>query len=105
MPGATRKGDRTKGICDPKLPCCPHSRRGTNEEVSEDVIINDLGAHRETDEGPCNCPHAGRFKSIEGSPDVLVNDLPQTRIGDETKCKKCGLKGVHVTGSDDVIVN
>ena len=105
MAKVTRVTDRTEGVCDLGLDCCPHSRKGTNNTGSNDVFINNLKAHRLTDTGPTNCPHSGTFESIEGSPDIFVNDLRLTRIADSTKCIKCGKLGQHTTGSDNVFAN
>lgn len=105
MPKATKIDDRTVGICDVGLPCCPHQRSGTNATSSPTVFINGKAAHRVGDTGPTNCPHAGEFVSTEGSPTVFVNGIPITRIGDETICEKCGEKGNHSTGSETVFVN
>ena len=105
MPGVTRVTDRTVGICDLGLNCCPHSRNGTNNTGSNNVFVNDLKAHRLTDTGPTNCPHSGTFESIEGSPDVFVNDLNLTRLNDDTKCIKCGKVGEHTTSSTDTFAN
>ena len=95
MPGVTRVTDRTVGICDLGLDCCPHSRNGTNNTGSNNVFVNDLKAHRLTDTGP----------TIEGSPDIFINDLNLTRLNDNTKCKKCGQMGYHTTGSNNVFAN
>ncbi len=105
MPGVTRVTDRTVGICDLGLNCCPHSRNGTNDTGSNNVYVNDQKVHRLTDTGPTNCPHSGTFESIEGSPDVFVNDLNLTRLNDDTKCIKCGEAGEHTTSSTDTFAN
>jgi uncharacterized Zn-binding protein involved in type VI secretion len=103
-PPATRFGDETVGICDLKLPCCPHGRVGTNQKVSPNVFINGLGAHRRTDTGPTNCPHSGTFESVEASSTVFFNGLGCVRIGDMTVCQACGEVGHHSTGSPNVFV-
>ena len=104
MPAATRLGDSTVGTCNVGLPCCPHGRSGTNAEVSPNVIINGLGAHRKGDTGPCNCPHGGTFQSVGASGTVLINGRGATRIGDSTVCMGCGQRGSHVAGSPNVIM-
>lgn len=104
MPAATRKGDSTSGICNLGLPCCPHSRSGTNEEVSPDVFINGIGAHRKGDTGPTNCPHSGTFQSVGCSSTVFINGRGATRIGDSTVCILCGQPGSHVSGSTNVFI-
>ncbi len=104
MPAATRLGDSTTGTCNLGLDCCPHSRSGTNSQVSGNVFINGLGVHRLSDTGPTNCPHGGTFKSISASATVFANGMGITRIGDTTVCTSCGQSGSHVAGSPDVIV-
>lgn len=105
MPAVTRISDKTTGICNLGIPCCPHGRSGTNATGSPNTYINNLKAHRVTDTGPTNCPHGGTYKSVQGSPNVLVNGLALTRIGDITVCINCGQKGNHVNGSNNVFVN
>ncbi len=104
MPEAARLGDQEVGTCNPGLPCCPHSRTGTNQEVSPNVLINGLGAHRKNDTGPCNCPHGGTFKTTGGSGTVFINGRAAVRIGDSTTCIDCGQGGSHTTGSPNVII-
>lgn len=102
MPAITRQGDGTLGVCNPGLPCCAHTRHGTNQIVSPNVFVNDQGTHRLNDTGPCNCPHGGTFASVQGSGSVFVNGEPVTRIGDTTVCQSCGKSGNHVVGSPNV---
>jgi uncharacterized Zn-binding protein involved in type VI secretion len=102
MPACARVSDATTGICDLKLPCCPHARSGTNSVGSPNVFINGKLAHRLNDSGPTNCPHGGTFNSVVGSSNVIVNGQPLTRIGDTTQCIVCGQSGSHVSGSPDV---
>ena len=105
MPAATRKGDSEVGGCDMGLPdCCPHGRGGTNSEVSSNVFINGLGAHRKDDTGPCNCPHGGTFATTGGSSSVFINGRAATRVGDGTTCQSCGMGGSHTSGSGDVFI-
>ena len=104
MPAATRMGDHETGTCNPGLPCCPHVRSGTNSEVSGDVFINGIGAHRLHDTGPCNCPHGGTFETTSASTTVFINGRGATRIGDRTTCKNCGQSGNHVEGSQNVFI-
>lgn len=104
MPAATRLGDTTTGICDLGLPDCPHSRTGTISEVSGDVFINGLGAHRRNDTGPANCPHGGTFQSVAASGSVFINGRGAVRIGDTTVCVVCGQAGSHTTGSGNVFI-
>ena len=104
MSAATRKGDSTSGTCNLGLPCCPHGRSGTNSEVSQDVFINGIGAHRQGDTGPTNCPHGGTFRSVGCSSTVFINGRGATRIGDSTICMGCGMPGGHVSGSPNVFI-
>lgn len=104
MPAAARLGDQEVGICNPGKPCCPHIRTGTNREVSPNVLINRLGAHRKTDTGPCNCPHDGTFRTTGGSSSVFINGRAAVRIGDGTTCIDCGQSGRHTTGSPNVFI-
>lgn len=104
MPAVTRINDGTSGVCNPGLPCCPHSRSGTNRTGSPDVFVNDIPLHRVTDTGPTNCPHGGTFASISGSSTVFCNGLRVTRIGDTTVCQSCGQSGSHTGGSPNVFV-
>ncbi len=104
MPAATRLRDSTSGRCDLGLKCCPHGRSGTNQDASQDVMINGLGAHRKGDTGPTNCPHGGTFQSIGASGSVMINGKGATRIGDSTVCTGCGQSGSHVAGSPNVII-
>lgn len=104
MPAAARLGDQEEGICNIGLPCCPHGRVGTNAEVSPDVFINGLGAHRKGDTGPCNCPHGGKFATTSGSSTVFINGKAAVRIGDSTNCQDCGESGSHTTGSGNVFI-
>ena len=104
MPAAARQGDGEQGTCDLVKKCCPHSRAGTNQEVSGNVLINGLGAHRKGDTGPCNCPHSGTFATTGGSGTVFINGKAAARIGDATTCQTCGKGGAHTTGSGDVFI-
>lgn len=104
MPAATRQGDSTTGICNLGLKCCPHSRSGTNSQVSGNVFVNGLGVHRLNDTGPTNCPHGGTFSSTTASGTVLTNGMGITRVGDATTCMSCGQVGSHTAGSPNVMV-
>lgn len=95
MPGAVRHGDMSCGHGDwpPRA----------NDESSQDVIINGLGAHRKGDHWPTHCDttpicHDGR--AAAGSPDILVNGRPLVRIGDPIDCGDTACQG-----SPDVLVN
>lgn len=102
MPAITKVGDKTQGICDLKLPDCPHARSGTNSTGSPNVYVNGSPVHRKDDTGSTNCPHGGTFTSVSGSSTVFVNGKPVTRIGDTTTCGTCGEPGTHSTGSANV---
>ncbi|GMB00225.1 PAAR domain-containing protein [Pelosinus sp. IPA-1] len=102
MPAVTRQGNTTTGICNKGLPCCPHSRSGTNQQGSINVFVNGQPVHRLHDTGATNCPHGGTFQSIAGSSSVFVNGQPVTRIGDATTCMSCGQSGSHSSGSQNV---
>ena len=104
MPAATRMGDGETGVCNLGLPCCPHSRSGTNSVVSGNVLINGKGAHRKGDTGPCNCPHGGTFASTGASGTVLINGKGAVRVGDATTCQTCGQSASHVSGSGNVFI-
>lgn len=104
MSAVCRNGDSTTGVCNPGLPCCPHSRSGTVSVVSGDVNANGLGVHRLGDTGPTNCPHGGTFASVAGSGSVFCNGQPVVRIGDATVCQGCGQGGSHTSGSGNVFV-
>lgn len=93
MPGAARLNDICSGHgCYPSRP---------NISASEDVFINDLGAHRVGDiwdVHACEDAHGG--VTITGSEDVFVNDEPLARIGDQVDCGSFILEG-----SEDVLIN
>jgi uncharacterized Zn-binding protein involved in type VI secretion len=103
MAAVVRQGDKTTGVCNKGLPCCPHSRSGTSQS-SSNVLINGLPVHRVNDTGPTNCPHGGTFKSISGSGSVIINGQPVVTVGDPTVCMSCGMKGTHTEGSPDVFI-
>ena len=74
----------------------------TNSGASQDVIINDLGAHRLGDpwnEHSCSGKtHGGTLAGA--SQDVIINDLGAGRVGDPISC------GDSVaSGSPDVFIN
>lgn len=75
-----------------------------NITASDDVFVNDRGAHRVGDlwdKHKCtvNPSHIHDGIQIQGSSTVFVNDRPKARIGDQISC------GSQVmTGSSDVIV-
>lgn len=93
MPQAVRLTDLCTGHdCFPPRP---------NITASENVLINNLGAHREGDSWKEHCCyecHPG--DQISGSPSVFVNNKPQARVGDFISCGS-----MNMTGSSNVIVN
>jgi len=66
--------------------------------ASTDTIVNGKGVHRVGDTLVSHADH-GR-SSAEGSTDVIVNGMGAVRVGDPVDCG-----GMHVDGSDDVMVN
>lgn len=78
---------------------CFPSRQASS--ASENVFINDIGAHRSGDLWqPHSCQnnvHDGIL--MDGSGTVFVNDTPKGRIGDQIDCGSFVL-----TGSDNVEV-
>lgn len=89
---AARFGDLCTGHgCWPPRP---------NDQASSNVIINNLGAHRETDHWAVHCCancHDGLLE--KGSSSVIINGLPAARVGDPVTC------GSYVmTGSPNVII-
>ena len=102
MPAITKIGDATSGICDLKLPDCPHTRTGTNTAGSPNVFVYCQHVNRQGDSGATNCAHGGTFTSTGGSGTVFVNGKPITRIGDATSCTICGQSGTHSSGSTNV---
>lgn len=100
MPLATCIGHRTTGDCDMYLPCCPHSRSGTNAQGSPIFEVEGRPVHLLTHTGPTNCPHGGTFASAEGSKLIEVEGLPVTLVGHATVCQACGVMGTHATGTE-----
>ena len=96
MPPAVRQLDVCTGHgCWPSRP---------NKTWSNNVYINDLGAHRTTDAWEVHCCVIFPFPCHSsvmgpGSPNVYVNDLQQARIGDPVACGSfcaAGSPNVHV---------
>jgi hypothetical protein len=100
MPLATRVGHSTIGVCDIGLPCCPHSRSGTNQEGSAIFEIEVKAVHLLTHHGPTNCPHGGTFASIQGAGLIDCEGLPVTLVSHTTQCEVCGKLGAHSEGSE-----
>lgn len=87
MPAAVRFGDICTGHgCWPPRP---------NDQASEDVFINNLGAHRVGDHWETHCcgPACHDSNQAEGSPNVFVNGQPLARIGDPIACGSANAQG------------
>lgn len=91
MPAACRLNDLCSGHS-----CWPPR---VNDQASDDVIINGLGAHRRTDHWIIHtCIDQSHDSVLEdGSPTFFTNGLEQGRIGDPVACGS-----VVATGSPDV---
>jgi uncharacterized Zn-binding protein involved in type VI secretion len=88
MPAAVRKGDVCTGHG------CFRSR--PNAQASNNVFINDRGAHRLGDSWKkhcCDSCHIGFL--AKGSPNVFVNDKPLGRVGDPITCGSFCLQGSY----------
>ena len=86
MPAAVRLGDQ----------CSGHGCFGPrpNDQASETVFINGIGAHRQSDHWPAHCCvicHDGRLQ--EGSSKVYINSLQAARIGDPVDCGSIAAEG------------
>jgi len=92
MPAATRLGDLSAGHC--------FNPRG-NSSASENVIINNKGAHRVSDTWPSHkCGKSSHPSvTIGGSATVFINNLAAARIGDPLDCGD-----VIAQGSENVMV-
>ncbi len=87
MPPATRLGDVCTGHgCFPPRP---------NDEASDNVFINGIGAHREGDHWVTHCCtivcHDG--VAVEGSATVFINGKAAVRIGDLISCGSASAEG------------
>lgn len=72
-----------------------------NDQASDSVFINGLGAHRVGDHWVTHCCvscHDGLLST--GSPNVFVNDKKLGRVGDQISCGS-----LVMTGSPNVFVN
>lgn len=81
MPAVTRLGDGCTGhgSWPPRV----------NDSASEDVFVNGIGAHRQTDHWVTHCnpvPSCHDSTLSSGSSSVFVNDLQLGRIGDPIGC-------------------
>ena len=100
MAGAVRKNDMGTGHgCYPARP---------NIEASDDVIINNKGAHRLGDAWPVHgcpapcVPHPGVLSSA--STTVFTNGKGQGRIGDSVNCGSSAAEGSSNVFIDDGVV-
>jgi uncharacterized Zn-binding protein involved in type VI secretion len=87
MPAATRLGDICSGH-----DCFPPR---VNDEASDDVFINGIGAHRKGDHWVTHCCtiicHDGLAE--EGSSTVFINGKAAIRIGDPITCGSVSAQG------------
>lgn len=84
---AARFQDRCSGHdCFPPRP---------NNQASNNVFINDRGAHRKTDSYPAHCCGSSCHTAIlaEGSSSVFVNDLEAGRVTDPLSCGSAVIEG------------
>jgi uncharacterized Zn-binding protein involved in type VI secretion len=87
MPAATRLGDVCTGH-----DCFPPR---VNDEASDNVFINGIGAHRVGDHWITHCCtiicHDG--EAAEGSSTVFINGKAAVRIGDMISCGSASAQG------------
>jgi uncharacterized Zn-binding protein involved in type VI secretion len=87
MPAATRLGDICTGHgCFPPRP---------NDEASDNVFINGIGAHRLDDHWVTHCcgPACHDGVAAEGSSTVFINNKAAVRIGDLLSCGSASAEG------------
>jgi len=85
---------RLTDTCSGHVPFPPRA----SISASEDVFINNLGAHRVSDAWEVHCAGSCHDSTLaEGSPTVFVNGLPLGRVGDQIECGS-----TIATGSPDV---
>jgi uncharacterized Zn-binding protein involved in type VI secretion len=87
MPAATRLGDV----------CTGHDCYGprVNDQASENVFINGIGAHRVGDHWVTHCCGPACHDSVmeTGSSTVFINGLAAARIGDMVACGSASAQG------------
>jgi uncharacterized Zn-binding protein involved in type VI secretion len=87
MPAVTRLGDV----------CTGHGCFGPrpNDEASEDVFINGIGAHRVGDHWVTHCCGPACHDSVmeTGSSSVFINGRAAARIGDMVACGSASAQG------------
>jgi len=103
MPGIATVGDKTKGICDHGLPCCPHITNGVWTTGSPNVLLGGKPVVRVGDEGTHDCPHCGKIIAKTGSPTIKVNGKSVHRVGDEVD-EIFGV-GITITGSGTLLID
>jgi uncharacterized Zn-binding protein involved in type VI secretion len=87
MAAATRLGDVCTGHgCFPPRP---------NDEASDNVFINGIGAHREGDHWVTHCCTivCHDAVAVEGSSTVFINGKAAVRIGDMLSCGSASAEG------------
>lgn len=91
--------DITMGVCDHKLPCCPHTVTGMIVAGSSKTMYDGLPAARFGDITISNCPHCGGAGGmcIGGAPKNMIDGRPGQRINDPVK-EPFGMS-VVITGS------
>lgn len=71
MPAITKVGDKTQGICDLKLPDCPHGGTFTSVSGSSTVFVNGKPVTRIGDTTTCGtCGESGTHST--GSANVFA---------------------------------
>jgi uncharacterized Zn-binding protein involved in type VI secretion len=78
-----------------------------NDSASDNVFINNLGAHRVGDHWVEHCDTWSCHDSVQavGSPTVFVNNMPKARVGDQIACGSFNAQGspnVFVGGGGSV---
>lgn len=72
-----------------------------NDQASENVFVNGLGAHRQGDHWAAHtCLSTHDSTLAQGSPTVFVNGKPLARVGDPVACGSA-----VATGSADVFAD
>lgn len=87
MPSVVRLGDVCTGHgCFPSRP---------NVEASDNVFVNQLGAHRVGDAWDSHCcgPSCHSSTQSSGSSTVFVNGKPLARVGDTIACGSTNQQG------------
>lgn len=104
MPAQGRVGDKSNvAACAHGCPACPHPAIGPATAGSPDVMVNNLPALRQGDNGiHAACCGPNSWQAAAGSATVLINNKPAHRMGDD--CQHCGGMGKLVEGSPDVLV-